>query len=741
MRTTLKDLRIQDSRDFRARTRLPKLFISSDQVPETLLPNHQLLASYAEEIKTLLGKEDKHSHKDMKGKPYSIFAFTDDEGIKHFYLTPITHKRILSEGGKKSRINILGKGGEGVVIPAYELSYNNGVCTINPNELPKIKIKIVYSNAEKEKNTQSFIENQVKIIRKGYKEKTKVFPKLLRRVKEKTRKFYMGMSNFPGLSGAEFNEIHKMAYDKSKISFASFPEENRFKRELFLISLRFAISAIEQVELFEKNGYRHCDLKPENFILYQNEASLIDLSFAQETNLIEDFSLRGTYLYYAPELYKTESCKYDPKNYVNSDKCSLGLTLAQLLGGVLEKPLNFKNIFDNDFKIYLESEHKRISPNFLVDVPIDEEIKNRIRTSIYASVGSTPSERPKISAVREEFKKIADELEESLVHETFLKEGKGKEEREESDSAFYPSVVKSSYDSSHSYLISLPTSVEFPDKKEVQKVQEVKVVQREKSDSNLPPSVVKFSYNSGNSYLFSFPTQVKSPDKKEVQEVKEIQEVKVVRVVQEMQIMQVVQELQEKGLNQSLKIYTPSYKAAYEHIYPNDKGVREVENMNEPEKINDKLNFLCWIISHPDFQQVKKEEQKNILSALCVDLKIGHKGKSNLEMISDIQEEVNHKNSEQEFVTLWQYHRMYENYKAHKDSKYESAASSEAIQAANCAKSPSERYVALISNYYEKKSSYSFQFFGTSKDNSDSAFGLEIAKIRSPRNVSALQLN
>ena len=90
--------------------------------------------------------------------------------------------------------------------------------------------------------------------------------------------------------------------------------------------IKLGIDLCKALELCQKCRILHRDIKPGNiFVSERGDFKLGDFGTAQYLDRASDSTVRGTYTYMAPEVYKGEGCGFP------SDLYSLGLVLYQLL--------------------------------------------------------------------------------------------------------------------------------------------------------------------------------------------------------------------------------------------------------------------------------------------------------------------------------------------------------------------------------------------------------------------------
>lgn len=90
--------------------------------------------------------------------------------------------------------------------------------------------------------------------------------------------------------------------------------------------IKLGIDLCKALELFQKYRILHRDIKPGNiFVSERGDFKLGDFGTAQYLDRASDSTVRGTYAYMAPEVYKGKGCGFP------ADLYSLGLVLYQLL--------------------------------------------------------------------------------------------------------------------------------------------------------------------------------------------------------------------------------------------------------------------------------------------------------------------------------------------------------------------------------------------------------------------------
>lgn len=148
------------------------------------------------------------------------------------------------------------------------------------------------------------------------------------------------------------------------------------------IGIKCIIDILRGLEYLHENGYFHCDIKPNNILIGENnEAILSDYGITRYSPSFEAVEPRETYLpHIAPETI--ENNNYD----IRSDIYQLGLTAFRLLNGIgLIKDKFFKN--KNQFRDDV------LAGKLITDSCYQPFIPRQVKRIITKAVNFNPDER------------------------------------------------------------------------------------------------------------------------------------------------------------------------------------------------------------------------------------------------------------------------------------------------------------------------------------------------------------
>ncbi|CAD8194936.1 unnamed protein product [Paramecium octaurelia] len=164
------------------------------------------------------------------------------------------------------------------------------------------EIEILQQIRRQQNEKQSKCQNIIKIL--GIKDNT------INQQSQQERKFYVAM-------------------EKGKADVLALIIQH--KNLPYIIKLNLFLQMVQGVKELHELGYFHRDVKPENFVYFQNQnqeyqIKLIDFGIAKQTDAINQTVHVGTYRYMAPEVLRNEG------NYDKSvDVWSLGITFYYIL--------------------------------------------------------------------------------------------------------------------------------------------------------------------------------------------------------------------------------------------------------------------------------------------------------------------------------------------------------------------------------------------------------------------------
>lgn len=681
----------------------PKLFPHSPEnrcakklLPEIFWQGEKKQSEIFEEVGEIISKLEKNTEKGQQkipsgrwysdGEPiYPLYCFRGPSGKLRYFFSPKTHQ--LNAGIRK-RVNLLGKGTQGIVIPGYELTQDpNGRWSLSKEATPTIAIKISEKTAPLDlKKVNERIEKELTLAKKFYGDEITVFSKPLRRQLHKVdwnapdsvepsdyHKIYIAMEYLPGVNGRVFCGIYGQILHVIEQKILDKEQKKIHSLHLFLEALDYCLSLIDQVIQAHDKGILLRDIKPGNLILNEGKTTLIDFGLSEFIENAGGLRRGGTGIYAAPETLEEK-----PMFSVSSDTFSTVISIAHLLG-LNEHQYNNQRMFKPHGKIpeppkvtpekkdasdeaqskgkseakpaqtscqvnpviknLAENSPDRITEALLAHIPIGEHIKKSLLQTMKGAVDPDPDERPALADIR--------------------------------------NVLKIAQKDALGKLEELAPGI-----KELRKKR--KIQQKEKAEEK-KASLVK-------------------EKRKTVEE------------------------------------YKVEIADFYQHIY-RKANAPELEAVNKVEKTQkcDRLNFLAWLVTQNTFQ-AKFGGQNKILLFFCehFELKSEILLTDNFEAnIQAINAKANEMNRDTQIMTRWQFHRIYEDYEKKKDQSFlgyrwftQSVESAKAIRKASEAKTPQARHEALINGYLEKKPRSSLLFFPAPKENSERTLGRSIMQFR-----------
>ncbi len=380
--------------------------------------------------KTQLKISKNEEYKGLESIPYSLFILKDNNANYRYFLTPRRHD------GERKLINILGQGGQGVVIPGYEITLNDKEqCSLDPEAAPSVAIKISLPLSEdKVSSKREKIQNELKVAKQCYSDDINVFPEAYERKMEKLvrkgyeifianrYKIYTAMDYLPGESAWNFHLNYLKALSNIKAAEISALHKAKYYLELFLESIEYCIKINQQIENAHQKALYLGDVKLPNLILNEDKVTLIDFGMSWTLENLNKCTLpNGTAAYIAPELLELP-----PLFSTKADDYSKGLVLYCLLGGDITSGSGLK-IFDktvstrsslasngdinevgNTKKSYpiqqktlqLSREGPaRIKDKVLDEIPILDETKKTLKVALSGLLSVNPDERPEFSDI------------------------------------------------------------------------------------------------------------------------------------------------------------------------------------------------------------------------------------------------------------------------------------------------------------------------------------------------------
>nr|XP_002128179.1 serine/threonine-protein kinase ULK3 [Ciona intestinalis] len=142
---------------------------------------------------------------------------------------------------------------------------------------------------------------------------------------------------------------------------------------------RFLQQIASAVKVLHDHNISHMDLKPQNILLtsnYQPVLKIADFGFAQHIESVQEYSLRGSPLYMAPEMILMK--KYDAK----VDLWSIGVILYESLFG--EAPFASRTLEDLEAKIQSQDP---------ILVPRTPQTSNDCKNLLYGLLRRDPDQR------------------------------------------------------------------------------------------------------------------------------------------------------------------------------------------------------------------------------------------------------------------------------------------------------------------------------------------------------------
>ena len=97
----------------------------------------------------------------------------------------------------------------------------------------------------------------------------------------------------------------------------------------FELLIQWFITIAKGIKCMHDNNYVHFDIKPENIVIHENNAKLIDFGLAEYIEKGNQYRGMGTPKYIAPELMKKDN--NNESDYTKCDIYSLGVTFAECI--------------------------------------------------------------------------------------------------------------------------------------------------------------------------------------------------------------------------------------------------------------------------------------------------------------------------------------------------------------------------------------------------------------------------